>query len=217
MAVEPLTWPEPASISDHFIRIEKLENELLRKAAATVKIDSSISHADNFVFGAFRRTLAQSRGFRDLIAAKNFPCAAVILRAQIDTAMRVNALLLIGDREAFCAGIFDGKRFNVQKDTNGEKLTDAHLRKKLAEQHPWVDEVYRQASDFVHLSGMHFYNSIASMDDDTRIMRLVISGTDPPRPDSVYFEILDVFFRVLKLIADLLLGYLEARRRLCGT
>ena len=43
---------------------------------------------------------AQARGFRDLIEARNFPCAAAILRLQIDTAMRINALSLVDDPDA---------------------------------------------------------------------------------------------------------------------
>jgi hypothetical protein len=132
-----------------------------------------------FVFGAVKRTLAQSSGFRALIKERNFPCAAAILRMQLDTAMRVNALKIVEDRNQFCDQILKGTRFNSLKDHAGIRLNDAHSRKKLAEDHPWIESVYIQSSDFVHLSGRHFYNSIFKMDDDTRIMTLVMSGPMP--------------------------------------
>ena len=131
---------------------------------------------------------------------------------QIDTAMRVNALLLVEEREAFCRSVlFDGKRFDTLKDSAGEKLKDRYLRKKLAEKYPWVSQVYEQASDFVHLSGRHFYSAVSSTDDNTQTAYLVISGADPPRSDGAYFEIVDTFFEVSRVIALMLCGYFSAR------
>jgi hypothetical protein len=102
-------------------------------------------------------------------------------------------------------------KFNKLKDADGNRLTDAYLRQKLAEKHPWITPVYEQTSDFIHLSGRHLFNSIASLDEDTRTVRFVISGQDPPRPHENYFEIIDAFFEATKLVALLLLGYFEAR------
>ena len=86
-----------------------------------------------------------------------------------------------------------------------------YLRQKLAEQHPWVTQVYEQTSDFIHLSGRHFYNSIATTDEGSRTVRFVIGGKDPPRPDETYFEIADTFFEATKVVGLLLLGYFGAR------
>jgi hypothetical protein len=199
------------TLGDRLERLERLEAELIRKGAALVRKDSAIMQSDTFVFGAVKRTLSQSSGFRTLIKERNFPCAAAILRMQLDTAMRVNALRIVEDRDRFCEQILKGTRFNSLKDSAGVKLTDAHLRKKLAEDHPWIGPVYEQSSDFVHLSGRHFYNSIFKMDDDTRIMTLAISGTDPTNSEEDYFEIVDAFFEATKLAATLLLAYFTAR------
>jgi hypothetical protein len=117
----------------------------------------------------------------NLINPRNFPCAAAILRLQIDTAMRVNALSLIDDVELACKAVLDGEQFNRLKDRDG-------TRTKLAENHPWISKVYEQASNFVHLSGMHFEVSIARNDGDTRMAYLQISGHDPNRPEETYFE-----------------------------
>ncbi len=185
---------KPTILADRIGRIEKLETELMRKAAASVGKKAAISHTDMFVMGALRRTLAQSQGFRDLLAAKNFPCAAGILRMQLDTAMRVNALMLVAQRDDCCKAVLGGTKFNKLKDSAGNKLTDAYLRQKLAEQHPWVTPVYEQTSNLIHLSGRHFYNSIATTDEESRTVRFVISGKDPSRPDETYLEIVEYVF-----------------------
>lgn len=194
-------------------RIERLENELIRKGAGIVGTGTDLSHADFFIFGALRRTLAQARGFRDLITARNFPCAAAILRLQIDTAMRVNALSMVDDVDAVCKAVLDGEQFNRLKDRDGVKLSDAHIRKKLAETHPWIGPVYERTSDFVHLSGKHFEVSIARTDDETRTAYFQISGHDPHRPDETYFEAVDTFFEATKLAGTLLLGFWMARHQ----
>lgn len=202
---------ENGNLADRLARIEKLEAELLRNVAALFRKRDPINQPDLFMMGALKRTVAQSSGFRDLISTRNFPCAAAIPRLQIDTAMRVNALRLAESRDALCSALLAGQRFNTLKGSAGKKMTDAYLREKLAEHHPWITEVYQQTSDLVHLSGRHFYSSISSIDDNTRIVRFLISAQDPPRPEEDYFEVTDAFFEISKVAVMLILGYFNAR------
>lgn len=195
------------NLSDRLKRIEQLEDELIREGAGIIGIGVDLSHADFFIFGALRRTLAQARGFRDLINARNFPCAAAILRLQLDTAMRINALSIVDNVDATCKAVLDGEQFNRLKDLDGNKLSDAHIRKKLAGTHPWISSVYERTSDFVHLSGKHFEVSIARMDDETRMAYFQISGHDPLRSEETYFEAVDTFFEATKLAGMLLLAF----------
>jgi hypothetical protein len=199
------------NLAERLSKIAKLEEEIIRKSAALVKLGASTTSADFFVIGALRRVLAQARGFRDLIAGKNFPCAAAILRMQLDTAMRINALFLVEDVNGCCMAVLDGARFNTLKAADGKKLSDAYLRAKLAATYPWVSSVYEQTSDFVHLSGRHLWSAIVSADDETRTAYFLISGSDPPRPDAVYFEIVDTFFEATKLDGMMILAYFGLR------
>ncbi len=200
-------------LTDRLKRIDQLESELTRKGAAILGKAVDLTHADFFIFGALRRTLAQARGFRDLIEARNFPCAAAILRLQIDTAMRINALSLVDDPDTTCKAVLDGEQFNRLKDRDGKKMSDAYLREKLATDHAWISPVYERTSDFVHLSGRHFEVSIARTDDETRTAYFQISGHDPQRPDETYFEAVDTFFEATKLAGMLMLACLTARHQ----
>lgn len=201
------------TLSERLKRLEALEGELVRKSAGIVGADANLSHADFFIFGALRRTLAQARGFRDLIMARNFPCAAAILRLQLDTAMRVNALTLVEDADVACKRVLDGEQFNHLKDRDGKQLSDAYLRQKLAEMHPWIVAIYVQTSDFVHLSGRHFEVAIARTDDKTRMAHFQISGHDPERPEESYFEAVDAFFEATKLAGMHLLAFWMSRHQ----
>ncbi len=198
-------------LSQRLARLQKLEAELIRKGAGFLQQHAGLTQCDFFVLGAMRRTLAQSTGFRALIEMKNFPCAAGILRMQIDSAMRINALTIVDDREATAKAILDGTPMNRLKTSGGVQMSDAHLRDRLAEKYAWVIPVYQQTSDFIHLSGRHFYSMVERTDDATRMVYFSITGEDPTRPEDAYYEIVDTFFEATKLVATLILAYLMAR------
>lgn len=204
----PATVP---TLAERLRHIDNLERELTRKGSGLMAEGATLGHADLFLFGAMKRTLAQSRGFRMLIEARNFPCAAAILRLQIDTAMRVNALSLVDDPDGLCRAVLDGGQFNRLKDRDGRKMTDTYLRERLAREHSWIGPAYERTSGFIHLSGNHFDVAIASTDDETRIARFQISGEDPVRPEEAYFDVVDSFFAATKLAGLLMIACLTAR------
>ena len=199
------------TLQDRLARLEAFDTELLRTAYSLLRQYAEIYQTDLFIMGALKRTFAQSKGFRDLVMARNFPCAAAILRMQLDTAMRINALLLVDDREVLCRAVLDGQKMNGLKDRSGKKMSDAYLRGKLSENNPWINQVYEQTSDLVHLSGRHFYSSITSLDESTHTIRFVISAEDPPRAEEDYFEITDTFVEISKLAGLLILEHFSAR------
>lgn len=145
------------------------------------------------------------------MAARNFTCGAALLRMQIDTAARVHALKLVDSMDALCKAVLSGQRFDKQKDREGEFLRDNRLISKLMEEFPWVENVYKETSGFVHLSERHIFSSIAKTDDASRTVQFVISAEDPERPDEDYFEILDCFFEATKMAATIILGYVKFR------
>lgn len=200
------------TLNQRLEKIEKLEGEIIRKSGASVRAGISASSSTMFFIGATKRTLAQARGFRELISSKNFSCAAALLRMQIDTAMRINGLLLVDDMEATCQAVMSGQKFSKLKDKSGSTLRDFYLVGEICKKHPWIKEIYEQTSDFIHLSGRHFYSTIAATDDANRMAYLYVSSIDVPRPDEDYFEIADEFFRITKVAGIMLLGYFVSRQ-----
>jgi hypothetical protein len=72
-----------------------------------------------------------------------------------------------------------------------------------------VSQVYESASDFVHLSGRHFYSSIAKTDDASRIATFATSGEDPS--EAAYYEVVETFFEATSLVGTLILACLSIR------
>ncbi|MBZ9905287.1 hypothetical protein LB557_04575 [Mesorhizobium sp. BR115XR7A] len=101
--------PQPGTLTHRLGAISKLETELVDKAHAILP-KGAVNIVDFFILGATQRTLSQSRGFRTLIETRNFPSATILLRTQIDTAMRINGLRMMANVEADVQRIFKGER-----------------------------------------------------------------------------------------------------------
>lgn len=191
--------------------LKKLEDGLIFKSRELMKSGETAYIADLFVIGAIKRIITLSSGFRILISDKNFPCSAAILRMQIDTAARLNALTIVKDVGQFCMQLFDGQRFDRIKDQSGHRLKDFYLIDKLSSKYPWVKGVYEETSDFIHLSTRHAFSAILGMDTERGIFRFQIDTKDPDREESEYFEILDAFIEASKIASLIAVGYIAAR------
>jgi len=206
------------TLADRLAKIETLEKELPRKAAPIIKPGTKIHHLDWYVMGATQRTMAQSRGFRTMIETRNFPGAAILLRTQIDTAMRINGLRYLKRPEEQLMEVIHGKKTFRQLDSwettdkgRPKKMQDVFLRAKLVDEAPWIDPVYEETSDFVHLSFRPLFSSICHLDDDTRTVFFAITGEDPTTDERDYLEICDAFFDVTKLTSTFILAILMGR------
>lgn len=214
-------------MTDLFARlsnIQKLEKDLTSKAASIISPGTPVYFVDLFAFAAANRMLAQSRGFRSMIEAKNFPSAAILLRTQIDTVMRVNGLQYLDAPEAQLREVFEGKKIfrelvSWRKTEKGKviHMQDKFLLERLHEDVAWIGSIYKETSDFVHLSFRHLFHSIQNVDDEECnddkdcIVNFAITGEDNAKDESAYYEICDAFFRVSKLTATTILGLLIAR------
>ncbi|MFA6034070.1 MAG: hypothetical protein WC889_14315 [Myxococcota bacterium] len=207
------------TLEQRLAAIEKLEVELVEKAHAILP-KGAVNIVDFFILGATQRTLSQSTAFRILIKARSFPSATILLRTQIDTAMRINGLRMMGNVEQDVQRIFKGERtfdrLMSSPAAGGGKavrLTDAFLKGKLAEDHPWIEPLYEQTSDFVHLSFRHLFTAVTETDAETQMATMAMSGTDPKQDESAYYEVCDAFFRVSKLTSMTILAVLMARHQ----
>ncbi|MGJ7042774.1 hypothetical protein J2Y63_006057 [Shinella sp. BE166] len=199
-------------LAERLAALEKLEREIVVKAQRMVPAGSNLTIIDNFILGAIKRTLSQSRAFRKLVEDWNFASAAVMVRTQLDTAMRINGISYMQDSESAIAQIFNGDvTYRKLRAAGGSKMTDAYLKEKLTEEHAWVGQLYDELSDFVHLSFRHFWPVIAGMDDENKIAYFAISAQDPKKDEANYYQVTDAFFRVTKLTGMMLVSRLMAR------
>jgi hypothetical protein len=204
-------------LSARLSNLVKLEKELVRKGAKIIQSGAASSVMGWFVLGAAQRTLSQSRGFRSMIETRNFPSAAILLRTQIDTAMRINGLRYLDNPEGQLREVFEGKKIFRQllswQKTSKHKcilMRDNKLREWLQEDEPWIEKIYEEASDFVHLSFRPLFASIQHLDDNDRRVYFAITGEDNAKDEADYHEICDAFFEVSKLTCTSILAALIA-------
>ena len=89
-------------------------------------------------------------------------------------------------------------------------MHDKKLREWLQEDEPWIEEIYKQTSDFVHLSFRPLFASIQHIHDSERRVDFAITGEDNAKSEADYYEICDAFFDVSKLTCTSILAALLA-------
>jgi hypothetical protein len=200
------------TIEEKIAKIEATESAIIKQCEQWMRVGDDLYISDFILVGVVKRTLALADGFRTHIAARNFTCAAALVRMQLDTAMRVFAARLVSDSEAYAKAVFHGERVDKLKDRHGKRLTDSYLVKRLNERHPWVEGVYRDASGLIHFSNRHIFASIAKLSEADRTVHYLVSAKDPPRPDEDYFEVIEAYFESMKLTMGLAHGWQSTKK-----
>ncbi len=120
----------------------------------------------------------------------------------MDTVLRFSALDLVADADGFADAVLGDERVDKLKDRYGNRLTDAHLVEKLNATVPWVRDVYRRTSGYVHLSGQHIYSAVHAMNDSDRTMTMVVGEQDTKFPDETWLEMIACFISLDALFID---------------
>lgn len=190
------------TLNEKLARIKKHEDFMVEMFAAFIKPKAEFFTGDLVLYGIANRSLSLSSGFRAMIEARNFTCAAPLLRMQLDTAIRMFSARLVKDPAHYAHSIFEGKPVNKYKDRSGEKLTDSYMARQLSQIHPWVLSVYQETSELVHLSSRHIFLNMGKLNEEERSFNLAIGVGDADRRDEEYFEVVHAFHEVSGLVAQ---------------
>lgn len=199
------------TLEEKLAKIERADKAILNMFKDAMQPGADMHMSDFVLIGVAKRTLALSEGFRGLIEARNFTCAAALVRMQLDTALRIFAAGLVHNSEDYARAVFMGEPIDKIKDRDGKRLTDSYLAKRLNEQFPWVEGVYKELCGLVHFTSRHIFAGAAKLNEEERIVHFQISGKDPPRPDSDYFEIVDAYYETMSVTASFALAWQKAK------
>jgi len=81
----------------------------------------------------------------------------------------------------------------------------------MAASHPWLPEVYKQLSGFVHFSESHVFASVASLDDGGHVS-FYLSEFDLDYSVESWIELIDCFREATEMLAHYLYGYTLTKR-----
>jgi hypothetical protein len=177
--------------------------ELGQKMASAYR--GSFYPVDFLAIGAIKRIISMSGGIKLLVNAFNMVCARSLLRLHIDTALRFFAVFLAKEPHDFAMKVMSGEQINRMEDTSGKKMTDAYLVSKLASDYPWLPNVYKNLSGYVHFSNQHLFSPVQNIDDETHYVQYVIHEKDTKYPESSWVEVVDCFNES----TDIFIKYLE--------
>lgn len=110
-----------------------------------------------FFIPSIERSVRLIDGELAVLEQRNLPCAEILLRAQIDTCIRIYAAYIVEDRKKLYETFMQQKPIKDLKDKDKHKLTDNYLKKKLSEHDPSLSEYYDVVSGSIHYSARSLF------------------------------------------------------------
>lgn len=194
------------TLEKEIVQLESKEQQLLDVAR---KLNSSKFYPLDFLSNAvINRSLKLIFGFTTLIKDDNFIAASHLVRCHLDNIIRFSATWLVNDPHDFAEKVIDGVEINSLRDKNGKLMKDWYLRNLLNEEHPWITNVYKQSSGFIHLSSKHVFSTITAMDADNRTMQFSFSKKDGNIDIGVKIEAIQCMSEITDILLDYLSGWL---------
>ena len=193
-------------------RIDAIK-ELREKCPTFAKgiIGQTLIREDLFFCAALDRSVQLSEGFIVLLQERNLSCAGALLRLQMDNCMRTYAAFIAADKDAVIDCIIHGRKISDQLDTDGKKMTDANLKKKMAAFNASFPNVYDQASGYVHFSDMAFYQTVVSINDNK--IEWQIGQALQERFNPLLLEAADAFIHFTKIHYKMLQAVVDSKQR----
>lgn len=174
------------------------------KIVEVMQISEGFSLLDIFAWMVLKRSISLVYGFVALIQAKNFISAAPLVRLQIDNLLRFRAAFIVADPDEFIHSILSGTPIRGLKDMDEKKMTDAYLQQKFLSEYPWIQEVYKKTSGYIHLSEEHFFNTVRASGKGEGAIEAYIGPDDRMVSSEIYSEAVETMI----LITHSLLTYM---------
>ncbi|MGH6812917.1 MAG: hypothetical protein ACREDM_11450 [Methylocella sp.] len=150
------------------------------------KAHKPLTYADFFGMGIGRRALALSSGFRLMVEHRNSLCALPMVRMQLDTALRLYAGFFVSDHEEFCLNVFQGTQIDQLTSDDGSLMKDRYLVNRVATRNPWIVDVYKFTSGYIHFSNRHIQEALRKGEGPN--VRIVIGPADFDREPKHFLE-----------------------------
>lgn len=162
---------------------------------------------DFLAFAATKRHVSTTSAFVSAINSWNMVVARSLLRIHIDTSLRFSAAWHVENPHDFSMEVLKGARIDKLKTRSGDRLTDAHLVRLHADEHPWLPNVYEHLCGYVHFSGSHIADSISDLHDGDGTIEFLISDQDQTFPEFSWLEVVDCFRKATGILETYLRGW----------
>ncbi|GEL09543.1 hypothetical protein SAMN05192550_1456 [Flavobacterium glycines] len=193
------------NLGEEIKKLESKESQLLDIAK---KLNSGNFYPLDFLSNAIiNRSLKLIFGFTTLLKDENFIAASHLVRCHLDNVIRFSASWIVDDPHDFATKVIDGIQIDTLKDKNGKLMKDWYLRNLLNEEYPWITNVYKQSSGYVHFSNKHIFNSIKSVDSNKRTMQFSFSKKDNEIDENLKIEAIQCIDHITEILIIFLNGW----------
>jgi len=181
-------------------RLESQETQIFKLAKRMHK--KGTFHLDFLANAVLNRSLHLIFGFTHLIRDENYIAASHLVRCHLDNILRFSAAWLVENPHEFARQIMKGTQVDKLKDRNGKKLKDWYLCEILNKEYPWITNVYKTSSDFIHLSHKHIFTSSILKDKNNALIEFRISKKDNYVPDESRIEAIKCMIEITNILFD---------------
>jgi hypothetical protein len=161
---EGLDLSELVPIEESIAILDAMRRESIEILASAASIGvENLRPQDSLVIAAVMRSNAMISGFLRMVEDKNRLCALPMVRAQLDSAMRIYASNILDQTvpiTEYAKHILEGGQPSKYLDRSGKSMRDGYLRQKLDQVFPEFSNTYNKTSGYVHLSNAHIFATI---------------------------------------------------------
>lgn len=160
--------------------LKSYEHRILLMAKTSQLSGGQTFHFDFYLNGTYSRSLSLIEGFIALLDSKNYMAASHLVRPYLDNFLRLFAAHLVKNPNDFANEVMKGKKVEEFFDKGNQKkaLKDWYLREKASESYPWINEVYKQTSGYIHFSSKHIFNPISKVDTENSTIGTYLTKYD---------------------------------------
>lgn len=179
---------------------------------ATDVLGQTLFEEDFYILSIIDKSIRLIDGFTTVLKERNITCMGVLLRVQIDNCLRTYALYVAENQSEVFRSIYnDEKQINKMLAKDGNRMTDAYLRKQLAKIDRRFDSVYKEASGYIHHSEKAFYSIVSTKEPNV----LIFDVGHPIRDDldPVLHECAEAFLYFVKFQYVLTNPFVESKKR----
>lgn len=148
--------------------------------------------------GVARRSCALTSGFKAMLKDRNSLCALALVRMQLDNSLRLYAGFFSKDRIKFSKDVLNGKIISKMKADDNQPMTDNYLARRVSRANPWVINVYKKTSGYIHFSEEHIKEALRHRGGEN--FELIIGPNDFDREDVHFLEPLECFVHITSMI-----------------
>ncbi|EPS2706749.1 hypothetical protein [Cronobacter turicensis] len=148
--------------------------------------------------GIARRSCSLTSGFKSMLKDKNSLCALALVRMQLDNSLRLYAGFFSKNRVKFSKDVLNGKHINKMKADDNQLMTDSYLARRVSTINPWVINVYKKTSGYIHFSEEHIKEALRHRGGEN--FQMIIGPNDFDREEIHFLEPLQCFTHITMMI-----------------